>query len=198
MIEDLRRDSARWRQEQDRRNRQGRSTGMVTFVDLLYTWSEQLLGSYADMKGREESRYNNEPMDVDMDDNYQPAARRRGEPPMIDPREADVRGAVPGGRHAMNPPISTGYPPEPAYSLASNQQGNYGPESLPRSYSGGNTPPTSGRTVAPGYGQQQFSGRATAPPATVPAPAAYRDPRTGQMVTEYAGGYPPERGGRHR
>lgn len=183
---------------------------MMTDVDPLYTKSEEFLGTYSDMKGRQEPDFHNEPMDVDMaDDGYQAPVRGYGREPrdprdprdLRDLRDPDPRGGV-AGRHGVAPAY-TGYPPEPnvpAYALATDRTGNYGgPESLPRAYAGNTTPPTSGRTAAPGYGQPgyQATGRATAPPSNPPT-KAYRDPRTGQIVGDYGGGYPPERGARHR
>lgn len=202
MIDDLKRDTARWRQEQDRRVRQGRTIGMMTDVDPLYTKSEEFLGTYQDMKGRQEPDFHNEPMDVDMaDDGYQPPASRYGRDPR-ELRDPDPRGGG-AGRHAVAPaPAYTGFPPEPnvpAYALASDRTGNYGPESLPRTYPGNTTPPNTGRTAVAGYSQPGYqpTGRATAPPSNPPT-KAYRDPRTGQLVGDYGGGYPPERGARHR
>ena len=44
MIEDLKRDSARWRQEQDRRSRSGRSTGKIYLVEYPTDMAEETTG----------------------------------------------------------------------------------------------------------------------------------------------------------
>ncbi|ETN40426.1 uncharacterized protein HMPREF1541_04703 [Cyphellophora europaea CBS 101466] len=177
MIDDLKRDSARWRQDQDRRNRQGRSTV-----------------SYAEMKGRQEADYGDS-MDVDTQDYAHEAVPRHRE---IDPRDIHARDVRDPrdlrdprnvqGRHGVTPVSSGAYgqEPYPAYSIGSSQPGNYGPEGIPRYGGGGNTPPTT-RAPVPGYGQPGYGGRNAAPAA--PPAQAYRDPRTGQMVTGYETGY---------
>ena len=195
MIDDLKRDSARWRQEQDRRSRSGRSTGMLYLVEYPMDMAEEITGSYADMKGREEPTYV-DTMDVDMDDFDAPA--RTGRRHDVDPRR-------PADRHAGTP-VSTGYASEPGYYVSSNPPGNYGPETLPRSHqeeryrpAGGNNTPPASRAGQSGYSQATYpTSRATAPP--VPA-SSYRDPRTGQLVSGYESSFSTEtsgRSGRHR
>jgi hypothetical protein len=190
MIEDLKRDSARWRTEQDRRQRSGRSTGMIYVVEHYPPdKAEEITGSYADMKGREEVLA--EPVDVDMDDYDRPARSRHD----LDPRRETA------GRHGL-PAVSSGYPPEPGYYVSSTQPGNYGPETLPRSHQdyrnpGNSTPPTTTRAGQPGYSQAGYPPRttATAPPAPIPS---YRDPRTGQLIPGYEPSYPAEPRRRHQ
>ena len=202
MIEDLKRDSSRWRQEQDRRSRAGRNTGMIYVVEYpTMDLAEEITGSYADMKGREEPTYVND-MDVDMDDFDRPGPGRRHD---VDPRaggrhDVDPRG---GGRHAIAPVVTSAYN-EPGYYVSSgNQPGNFGPETLPRTHqeeryrpTGGNTPPTT-RAPQTGYSQAGYPPRtaATAPPASI---TSYRDPRTGQMISGYEPSYPTETQRRHR
>ena len=198
MIEDLKKDSARWRKEQDTRTRQGRAQGMLTVVDPLYTRSEEYLVSYPEMKGRIESEGYPDSMDVDMDD-YPPSSRHR---------DLDARGVVSSGRDRhVTTPVGTGYAPEPGYpagtyGLSSGRPSGYGPESaVPRTAYSGNATPPGGRSGDARYAEPVYPVRttsATVPP--MPAPASYRDPRTGQVISDYgAGGYPSERGGgRHR
>jgi hypothetical protein len=177
MIEDLKRDSLRWRQEQDRRQRAGRNTGMIYVVDATLDMAEEITGSYAEMKGRQEvESYGGGVADaMDVDDDY-------GPPPPRSRHDLDPR-TQPVGRHVT--PVSSAYPPEAGYYVSSNQPSNYGPDSLPRTHDyrspGGSTPPTS-RAGQPAYSQSTYPPprtTATAPPGV---PASYRDPRTGQMV----------------
>ena len=206
MIEDLKRDSARWRQEQDRRSRSGRSTGMIYLVEYPMDMAEEMTGSYAEMKGREDPNYDptpkyvdprnsRDPMDVDMDmDDYDrpPPSRNRHD---IDPRP-------PAGRHGTLP-VSTGYPPEQGYFVSSAAPAYSGPEVQPRSLNddryrttGGSTPPTS-RGGQVGYSQPGYTA-ATRAAAPVPV-SSYRDPRTGQLIQGYEPSYPeqPRARGRH-
>jgi hypothetical protein len=189
MIDDLKRDSARWRQEQDRRTRRGQGTGMIYLVESYLQMAEEITGSYADMKGRQEVESYVDTMDVD--DDYGPPSRRH---------DVDVR-TQPAGRHGVAP-VSSAYPPEPAYYVSSNLPGNYGPETLPRTHAaayrttGGSTPPTS-RAGQTGYDQPNYPSRTSAVAPPVPV-SSYRDPRTGQVISGYEPTYPPDTGRRHR
>jgi hypothetical protein len=189
MIDDLKRDSTRWRQDQDRRSRTGRSTGTPDSHRIPPSQGSNGFGSvsYAEMKGRQEADFGDS-MEVD-DYPYEPAPRHHD----IDPRDARHMSS----RHPQIPVSSAGYPsepPHPAYSIAPGQQGKYSAEGIPR-YGGGNTPPTT-RTMAPGYSQSGYArtSAATAPP--IPS-GAYRDPRTGQIVSGYDTGYPEQGRSRH-
>lgn len=189
MIEDLKRDSARWRQDQDRRSRSGRSTGTPDSNRIPPRDGSNGFGSvsYAEMKGRQEADFG-ETMEVDDYPSYEaPTSRHRD----IDPRDPRSVSA----RHGGTVPVSSsGYAqdPHPAYSIGSGQPG-YGTEGIPR-YGGNSTPPTS-RTVNPGYGQAGYQGRSSA--ATAPPMPAYRDPRTGQVISGYDAGYPDQGRSRH-
>lgn len=187
MIEDLKRDSSRWRQEQDRRLRAGRSTGMIYMVEWPQNEAEEITVSYSDMKGRQEVESYGGPDVMDVDDDFPPPRRH----------DVDPRGVQPSGRHIT--PVSSGFAPEPGYYVSSIQQSNYGPETLPRSHAdyrspGGSTPPTS-RAGQSTYGQSAYPPRTTA--TAPPVPASYRDPRTGQMVG-YEPSYPTESRRRHQ
>lgn len=175
MIDDLKRDSNRWRQDQDRRSRSGRGTGTPDPHRNPPWDGSNAFGSvsYAEMKVRQEAD-DRDTMEVD-DYPYDSTTARHYD---IDPR--DPRHGA--GRHGVLPVSTTGYAqdPHPAYSLAAVQPGKYTSGDVPR-YGGGSTPPTT-RTMAPGYNSQApYSGRSSA--ATAPPMQAYRDPRTGQMVT---------------
>lgn len=204
MIEDLKRDSARWRQEQERRSRSGRSTGMIYLMEYPVDMAEEMTGSYAEMKGREDPNYDpnpryqdprisREPMDVDMDmDDYDRPAPPRS--------RHDIDARQPAGRHGVAP-VSTGYPPESGYYVSSGPAYS-GPDVQPRSLNedryrttGGSTPPTS-RGGQPAYGQPGYSAttRATAPSVPV---SSYRDPRTGQLVGYDPYAEQPRARGRH-
>ncbi len=178
---------------------------MIYLVECPMDMAEEITGSYAEMKGREDPNYDpnpkyvdtrnpREPMDVDMDmDDYdRPAPARRHD--IVDPRSAS-------GRHGVAP-ASSGYPPEPSYYVSSAQPAYSGPETLPRTHddryrtTGGSTPPTT-RAGQTGYGQTTYpaSTRATAPPAPV---SSYRDPRTGQLISGYEPPFPAESRARGR
>lgn len=178
MIDDLKRDSTRWRQDQDRRSRSGRGTGTPDSHRIPPREGSNSFGSvsYAEMKGRQEADFT-DTMDVDdyTSGPYEPAPSRHHDIDPRDPRHLS-------GRHPQVPVTSAAYPdPHQAYSIGPGQQGKYGTEGIPR-YGGGSTPPST-RAMAPGYGQAGYPARtsaATAPP--MPA-GAYRDPRTGEIVS---------------
>ena len=153
------------------------------------------------MRAREEPGYG-ESMDVDMD--YDPPAprdRHRIEP---DPRE---RGGDRGDRHRLTP-VTSGYgaePSYPAYALERGGQAPYGNAQMPRTAAAGNYSPSGGRAGQPQYPPTTYDSRTSgAPMASIPTTAAYRDPKTGQLVSidpGYAAGFAPEPtrgGGRHR
>jgi hypothetical protein len=162
---------------------------MIYLVEYPVHLAEEITGSYADMKGREEASYR-DVMDVDMMDDYDRVPRSRHD---LDPRQ-------PASRHAVAP-VSTAYAPEPGYYVSSNPPTNFGPETLPRTHQenyrnpGGSTPPTS-RAPQPGYSQPGYPQRtsATAPPVPV---SSYRDPRTGQIISNYEPSYSAEPRRRH-
>ena len=186
MIEDLKRDSARFRQDQDRRSRQGRSTGTPLMNDIPRSSPDILVESYASYARQQVTDFTDV---MDMDDDFPPTSRHRD----IDPRDPRGDSRTGAGRHAVPPVSSAGYgsDPYPAYSIGSNQAGNYGPESMPR-YGGGNTTPPTVRTTQ-AYSQAGYGARTSA--ATAPPMQAYRDPRTGQVVQGYDPAY--ESGRRH-
>lgn len=198
MIDDLKRDSTRWRQDQDRRSRSGRNTGTPDSHRNPPREGSNGFGpvSYAEMKGRQEADFGDS-MELDDYAPYEaPGARHHD----IDPRDSrDPRERHISGRPGTIPVATSGYSQDPhqAYSINPGHPGKYGSEGIPR-YGGGNTPPTS-RAMAPGYSQGGYPARsstATAPP--MPA-GTYRDPRTGQIVSSsYEPGYADQPRPRHR
>jgi hypothetical protein len=179
MIDDLKKDSARWRQDQDRRSKQGRNTGTPSHQnppgDKSNGFGSVSYAGYAEsIKGRQEVEF---PDSMDVDDHPYEAPSRHRE---IDPR--DPRSSA---RHMPQPVSGYVQDPYPAYAVAPGQSG-YRPEMDPR-YAGNSTPP-SGRVPVSGYSQPGYTSRSSAAP--VPAPVqAYRDPRTGQIVSGYDAGY---------
>lgn len=144
------------------------------------------------MRAQEEPQYTpysraDDDMDMDMDD-YPPSSRHRPDPRDADPRERR-------DRHGMTPTTS-GYgaePSYPAYALGT-QQGPYGSGQIPRSAAAaGNYSPSGGRS-GQAYPPTTYDSRTsggTVP--SIPAPTqAYRDPKTGQLVTvgpDYGSGF---------
>jgi hypothetical protein len=176
MVDDLKRDSIKWRSDQDRRSRSGRTTGTPDSHRILPREGSNTFGSvsYAEMKGRQEADFG-DTMEVD-DYAHEPMSRH------YDPDPRDRHGS---GRHATIPVTSGAYQDSrQAYSISTGPPSKYGPEGVPR-YGGGSTPPTS-RPMASEYGQTSYPSRTSAQTATSLPANAYRDPRTGQIVS---GGY---------
>jgi hypothetical protein len=200
MEQTLRDETERWLREKDRRRRQGEPRGMPRTVSPI-TASKPSTGSYEQLAEERTRRYP-EQMDVEMmDDDYRqpPPIRLRDRDPARDLRDRDMM-EPPRPVNSGRIPVSSGYPPEPGYpaqyAISSQQPGYppgqsqyYGSDREPRSFGGGNTPPTSAISRVPqsgGYGQPGYPSR-SGPPVSQSMSAPY-DSRSRDLM---GGGYPP-------